>query len=425
MLTVLLLLLAPAPRAGLVDITTVNPRIRLDIRYATANNFTRQKVYDEARCLLRDSTARKLNAVQRELEGMGLGLKVFDCYRPLPVQKKFWAIVPDERYVADPAKGSRHNRGAARTRDEEARLCSDAHRMVAFRRRGLAGIPHRVGGAGRFDATHLTQRFLMCAPRFYDVGYVINPWMESNIHRVDRTRAQRQWLALRDCIESRADVHLIAAEPKLPDMVFTANAGLVLGDEAILSSFRYAERKGEEEHYARWFSDNGFCVRTLPPEIPFEGAGDALLDRERGCVWMGFGYRTAREASAHLQKYLRIEVVPLELVDPRFYHLDTCFCPLSRGYVMYYPDAFSESSRATLTQRIPPGKRIVAGEEDARRFACNAVCIGDVVLLNDASQSLTDSLTRAGFQVQTCALSEFLRAGGASKCLTLRMEDPL
>ncbi len=108
-----LLLFVLAPGAALVDITTVNARIRLDIRYATTNNFTGRKVYPEARCLLREGTARKLSAVQRELEGMGLGLKVLDCYRPLEVQKKFWALAPDERYVANPAKGSRHNRGAA------------------------------------------------------------------------------------------------------------------------------------------------------------------------------------------------------------------------------------------------------------------------------------------------------------------------
>lgn len=108
MLVISLLLLA-----GFADITTVNAHIRLDIRYATTNNFTHQKVYDSARCVLREGTARKLDAVQRELERMGLGLKVFDCYRPLEVQRRFWAILPDERYVADPAKGSRHNRGAA------------------------------------------------------------------------------------------------------------------------------------------------------------------------------------------------------------------------------------------------------------------------------------------------------------------------
>lgn len=111
MRALLLLLLFAGPR--LADIAAVNPRIRLDIRYATTNNFTGHKVYDEARCFLQAEVARKLSQVQEDLERQGLGLKVYDCYRPLSVQKRFWALVPDERYVANPAKGSRHNRGAA------------------------------------------------------------------------------------------------------------------------------------------------------------------------------------------------------------------------------------------------------------------------------------------------------------------------
>jgi len=106
-------LLLLAAGADLVDIRDAAPRIRLDLRYATTNNFTHVKLYGEARCLLRADVARRLAAVQRDLERQGFGLKVFDCYRPLAVQKKLWALVPDERYVADPAKGSRHNRGAA------------------------------------------------------------------------------------------------------------------------------------------------------------------------------------------------------------------------------------------------------------------------------------------------------------------------
>jgi D-alanyl-D-alanine dipeptidase len=111
MRALLLLLFFAGP--GLADVTSVNPRIRLDIRYATSNNFTGHKVYDEARCFLQAEVARKLSQVQADLERQALGLKVYDCYRPLSVQKKFWALVPDERYVANPATGSRHNRGAA------------------------------------------------------------------------------------------------------------------------------------------------------------------------------------------------------------------------------------------------------------------------------------------------------------------------
>ncbi len=112
----LLLLFAVAqggPAQDLVEVTKVNPSIRLDIRYATENNFTHHKVYKQARCFLQRPAAEQLGKVQKELEAEGLGLKLYDCYRPLSVQKKFWALVPDERYVADPAKGSRHNRGAA------------------------------------------------------------------------------------------------------------------------------------------------------------------------------------------------------------------------------------------------------------------------------------------------------------------------
>lgn len=104
---------APLNPTAFVDIRSINPRIALDIRYATTNNFVKQKLYPEARCILRASVAQQLSQVQTQLERQGLGLKVYDCYRPLSVQKRLWEIMPDPRYVANPANGSRHNRGAA------------------------------------------------------------------------------------------------------------------------------------------------------------------------------------------------------------------------------------------------------------------------------------------------------------------------
>ena len=114
----LLALVAAAPVLGsstepLADFSRLHPAAILDIRYATPDNFTHQAVYPAARCLLRRSVAERLGAAAKDVEKQGLRLIVYDCYRPLSVQKKFWALVPDERYVADPAKGSRHNRGAA------------------------------------------------------------------------------------------------------------------------------------------------------------------------------------------------------------------------------------------------------------------------------------------------------------------------
>lgn len=99
--------------ARLIDIRKVNSKIALDIRYATTNNFLKQKLYPVARCVLRGAAASRLAQVQNDLAKNGLGLKVYDCYRPLSVQKKMWQVMPDSRFVANPANGSRHNRGAA------------------------------------------------------------------------------------------------------------------------------------------------------------------------------------------------------------------------------------------------------------------------------------------------------------------------
>jgi len=271
----------------------------------------------------------------------------------------------------------------------------------------------------------MPNRFLMCKPQYFDVSYVINPWMAGNVHRVTRSQADAQWATLHRLIQKTAEVRLIDPQPGLPDMPFTANAGLVVGDRAIVSNFRHPERKTEEKHFLRWFSDQGLHVHRLLDGIPFEGAGDALLDRARSCVWMGYGHRSAREAGTHVEKFFGLEVIALELTDPRFYHLDTCFCPLPRGYVMYYPGAFSSASQLLIEGRVAREQAIVVGEEDAVQFACNAVNVGDKVILNDASDTLLYALARAGFHGVRSPLSEFLRAGGASKCLTLRLEEAL
>ena len=271
----------------------------------------------------------------------------------------------------------------------------------------------------------MVNRFLMCRPEFFDVSYVINPWMAGNLSCVSREQAHAQWDTLLRLMRDGADVELIDPEPNLPDMPFTANAGLVVGNTVLLSNFRFAERQNEEKHFERWFRDHGFVVSKLPREIPFEGAGDALLDRARGCVWLGFGHRSDPAAGLHIGALFGLETIPLQLADPRFYHLDTCFCPLPQGSVMYYPEAFSPGSQALLKKRIPPHKAILVEEEDARKFACNAVSRGSKIILNSASDRLRRQLSTTGLQAEQSPFSEFLRAGGASKCLTLRLEEPL
>ncbi|MCF4965945.1 bifunctional arginine dihydrolase/ornithine cyclodeaminase [Nostoc sp. CMAA1605] len=268
-------------------------------------------------------------------------------------------------------------------------------------------------------------RFLMCAPDHYDVDYVINPWMEGNIHKSSRDRAVEQWQGLHQILKKHAIVDLVTPEKGWPDMVFTANAGLVLGENVVLSRFLHKERQGEEPYFKQWFEDHGYTVYELPKDLPFEGAGDALLDREGRWLWAGYGFRSELDSHPYLAKWLDIEVLSLRLIDERFYHLDTCFCPLANGYLLYYPGAFDSYSNRLIEMRVAADKRIAIAEADAVNFACNAVNVESIVIMNKASEGLKSRLADVGFQVLETTLTEFLKAGGAAKCLTLRVTEPV
>ena len=266
-------------------------------------------------------------------------------------------------------------------------------------------------------------RFMMCAPDHYDVDYVINPWMEGNIHKSSRDRAVEQWQKLYSILADHATVDLIQPQQGVPDLVFTANAGLVLEKTAVLSRFFHKERQGEEPYFQQWFEENGFTVHVLPKDLPFEGAGDALLDREGRWLWAGYGFRSELDSHSYLAKWLDIEVLSLRLMDERFYHLDTCFCPLTDGYLLYYPPAFDSYSNRRIEMHVPPEKRIAVTELDAANFACNAVNIDKLIVMNKASDALKEQLGDAGFRIIETPLTEFLKAGGAAKCLTLRSTE--
>ena len=268
-------------------------------------------------------------------------------------------------------------------------------------------------------------RFLLCAPDHYNVDYVINPWMEGNIHKSSSDRSVEQWHKLHKIIKEHAIVDLVPPQKGWPDMVFTANGGLVLGNTVVLSRFYHKERQGEEPYFKEWFLNQGFIVHELPKDLPFEGAGDALLDREGRYLWAGYGFRSELDSHPLLAKWLDIEVLSLRLIDERFYHLDTCFCPLTGGYLLYYPPAFDAYSNRIIEMRVPPEKQIIVAEADAVDFACNAVNINQIIIMNKVSDDLKSGLTTAGFLVIETPLSEFLKAGGAAKCLTLRVTEPI
>ncbi|MEA3146162.1 MAG: hypothetical protein QOI53_1634, partial [Verrucomicrobiota bacterium] len=267
------------------------------------------------------------------------------------------------------------------------------------------------------------ERYLMCPPEFFQVDYVINPWMEGNIDRANGTLAAEQWHRLHAMLGHQVKVELLEPLAGSPDMVFTANAGLVLGDQVVLSRFLHPERQSEEPHFRDWFRQNGFRVHELPKDLPFEGAGDALLDRVTPLLWAGYGFRTELESHALIANLLGIEVVSLRLIDKRFYHLDTCLCPLEGGFLMYYPAAFDARSNAQIEHRIPTEKRIVLDEVDAIHFAANAVNIGETLILHRAGEALKTQLSVAGFQIFEEPLTEFIKSGGAARCLTLRLTE--
>lgn len=264
----------------------------------------------------------------------------------------------------------------------------------------------------------------MCPPDHFHVDYVINPWMEGNVDNVSLELTRQQWRNLRDTIARFAIVDEVAPAPELPDMVFTANAGTVCGKRAVLSRFFHPERQGEAAHFERWFREHGFEVLVPPEGMHYEGAGDSLIDRGGDWIWAGYGFRTDLESHRLVADWLDREVVSLKLASPYFYHLDTAMCPLAGGYLIWYPAAFDDASRAEVERRVPAHKRIAVTEDDARRFACNTVNIGRHVIMNRASAPLRARLTQSGFELHEVELSEFLKSGGSAKCLTLKTTEP-
>jgi N-dimethylarginine dimethylaminohydrolase len=261
-------------------------------------------------------------------------------------------------------------------------------------------------------------RFLMCPPDFYGIEYEINPWMRI-AHPADHELAVKQWDDLYRTLTSLPDVEVELIEPQkgLPDMVFTANAGLAYGDLFIPSRFRFPQRRGESPHFIRWFADHGYRIESLPEDLRFEGAGDVL---RAGRTWIGgYFFRSGPRAHAAVSEILHEEVLPLRLVDERFYHLDTCFCPLGDSAI-YYPGAFDEYSLAVLKDRFPDAIEVAPDEAD--QFACNAVVVDGKAIMNTVSPKLCGELSKRGYECFPVGLSEFIKSGGSAKCLTLRLD---
>ncbi len=264
----------------------------------------------------------------------------------------------------------------------------------------------------------LRPHILMCAPDYYGIEYEINPWMDCN-RQSDRAVARRQWEQLRRLLEgASATISLLKPAPGLPDLVFTANAALIYRNQAILARFRHAQRQAEVALDEAWFAAHGYAVTHLSEGVYFEGAGDALFCGDT----LFAGYRIRSDARGHQQigAMLHCRVIPLELVNPHFYHLDTSFCPLAPGRAIYYPAAFDDYGRRALSENVED--LIEASEDEARRFACNAVVVGQTVITNTHCPQLQRQLRDRGYEPRETPLDEFVKSGGSAKCLTLRLD---
>jgi len=275
----------------------------------------------------------------------------------------------------------------------------------------------RPVAAGRAVPRRATRRrYLMCRPEHFEVRYAINPWMDPSTP-VDRELALQQWQRLVHVYEGLGHtVELVDPLPGHPDMVFAANGGLVHGGRALGARFTFPERAAEAPAFLARLRTLGLDD-VVEASATNEGEGDFTVVGER--VLAGTGFRTDRAAHAEAARALGVEVVSLELVDPRYYHLDTCLAALDDTTIAYYPAAFSDASRALLEQRYPDA--VVASQADAEAMGLNCVSDGLHVVVDQAAEGLMGRLSDAGFLPVPVDLSELVKAGGNVKCCTMEL----
>ena len=261
------------------------------------------------------------------------------------------------------------------------------------------------------------RELLLCAPDHYGIEYEINPWM-SRSRAAEIPIAKAQWQGLYSKLtELGAKIHLVPGQPRLPDMVFTANAGLTVGRRFIPSNFRHQERAGEAPFFAQWMEAHDYEIVWLPQNLYFEGEGDALFGGE--ALFCGYKFRSDIQSHRAVAEILSCLVISVELVDPRFYHLDTCFCPLPDGGAFWFPEAFDEYGQRAIREHV--SDVIDVPEEEAAHFSCNAVVLDGDVVLPEGAPRLAGKLESRGYRCHALPMTEFLKAGGACKCLTMFM----
>ncbi|MBI2705009.1 MAG: amidinotransferase [Actinobacteria bacterium] len=267
------------------------------------------------------------------------------------------------------------------------------------------------------------RRYLMCPPDFFTIAYEINPWMHADV-TVDRDLAALQWHTLRHALRTAgAAIEVLDPVDGLPDLVFTANAGVVDGRRFVPSRFRNPERASETPIDCAWFERHGYELHPMLPGVVHEGAGDALPFTDRsGTPVLVSGYRTRSDVQSHvsLSRVLGVPVRPVELVDRRLYHLDLTFCPLDKRRAIVVPGAWDRYGARMMDELVP--EPLELSVDEALGFVANSLVVGSVVVMPHCPPRVGWQLERWGFTAVEVDVSEFHKAGGACRCLTLALD---
>ena len=263
-------------------------------------------------------------------------------------------------------------------------------------------------------------KLLLCSSDYFRIEYEINPWMKIS-DNADAAQVLKQYQVLKDTILSTGiEVEEILPDKLYPDMVYTANYGFIQGKKFIQANFKYEQRRGEAGLASEYFREKGFEIHTLPQDIYFEGEGDLLKNGNR--YFLGHGKRTMQESAPYLEKILQSEIIPLKLVDPYYYHLDTCFAPLTADTVIVNPESFTVEGMKLIRSSF---KNIIhASKEDNKVLACNLVKYKNHIITGKGiTEQLKKYLQDFGYQVHEVPMSQYIKGGGSVKCCSLIVEE--
>jgi N-dimethylarginine dimethylaminohydrolase len=269
------------------------------------------------------------------------------------------------------------------------------------------------------------QAVLMCPPDYYKVSAARNPYMANSVGKVDGAKAQQQWNGVKQAFEDlNLAVKTIAPVEGLEDMVFAANQTLTGLDTkmekvCLLSHMRHPARRPEVAHFEKWFTDAGYRIARLKdPQMTFEGMGDAVWHPGKRLLWGGHGFRTDPEVYEEAAQVFETPVVRLKLVNERFYHLDTCFCPLNQEAVLIYPPAFDPESLELILKLFPIV--LAADEKEASaQLPCNATIINSTAVMQAGAAAAARHVQAIGMKVREVDTSEFLKSGASTFCLKM------